>query len=31
MTPAQSNEWMVEHMFAKYPLGDLKTQKDPSL
>ena len=31
MTPAQSNEWMVEHMFPKYPLGDLKTQKDPSL
>ena len=24
MTPAQSNEWMEEHMFAKYPLGDLK-------
>ena len=31
MTPAQSNEWMVEHMFEKYPMGDLKTQKDPSL
>ncbi len=26
MTPAQSNEWMVEHMFAKYPLGDLTPQ-----
>ena len=24
MTPAQSNEWMVENMFAKYPLGELK-------
>ncbi len=24
LTPAQSNEWMVEHMFEKYPLGDLK-------
>lgn len=24
LTPAQSNEWMQEHMFAKYPLGDLK-------
>lgn len=24
MSPAQSNDWMVEHMFAKYPLGDLK-------
>ena len=24
MTPAQSNDWMVENMFAKYPLGDLK-------
>lgn len=24
MTPAKSNEWMAEHMFAKYPLGDLK-------
>lgn len=26
LTPAQSNEWMVEHMFAKYPLGDLKNE-----
>ena len=23
-TPVKSNEWMVEHMFAKYPLGDIK-------
>lgn len=26
LTPAQSNEWMAEHMFAKYPLGDLKNE-----
>ena len=24
LTPAQANEWMTEHMFEKYPLGDLK-------
>lgn len=24
MTPAASNDWMEEHMFEKYPLGDLK-------
>lgn len=24
MSPAKSNEWMVEHMTEKYPLGDLK-------
>jgi len=24
LTPAQSNDWMVEHMFEKYPLGTLK-------
>lgn len=24
MTPAQSNEWMAQHMTEKYPLGDLK-------
>lgn len=24
MSPEKSNEWMVEHMFEKYPLGDLK-------
>ena len=27
MTPAKANEWMEENMFAKYPLGDLKTEK----
>lgn len=24
MSPSKSNEWMEEHMFVKYPLGDLK-------
>ena len=24
MTPAESNDWMVENMFPKYPMGDLK-------
>ncbi len=24
LTPQQANEWMVEHMFEKYPLGDMK-------
>ena len=24
MSPAQSNEWMMEHMTERYPLGDLK-------
>jgi 2-oxoglutarate ferredoxin oxidoreductase subunit beta len=24
MTPVKSNEWMVEHMFPYYPLGDIK-------
>lgn len=24
MTPAASNDWMVENMFPEYPLGDLK-------
>ncbi|MBD5233115.1 MAG: 2-oxoglutarate oxidoreductase [Bacteroidales bacterium] len=24
LSPAQANQWMEEHMFAKYPLGDLK-------
>ncbi len=29
MSPEKSNKWMEEHMFAKYPLGDLKnTVKD---
>ncbi|MCP9613021.1 thiamine pyrophosphate-dependent enzyme [Coprobacter tertius] len=26
MTPDQSNKWMEENMFAKYPLGDLKNE-----
>ena len=24
MTPEQANQWMEQHMFPKYPLGDLK-------
>lgn len=24
MSPVESNEWMAQHMFEKYPLGDLK-------
>lgn len=24
MSPAEANNWMVEHMFDKYPMGDLK-------
>ncbi|TSA23633.1 MAG: 2-oxoglutarate oxidoreductase [Bacteroidetes bacterium] len=24
MTPVQANQWMEEHMFPKYPLGDIK-------
>lgn len=24
MSPEKANDWMVEHMFEKYPLGDLK-------
>ena len=24
MTPVKANQWMEEHMFAKYPMGDLK-------
>jgi 2-oxoglutarate ferredoxin oxidoreductase subunit beta len=24
MSPEQANNWMAEHMFEKYPLGDLK-------
>ncbi|WP_329903721.1 thiamine pyrophosphate-dependent enzyme [Porphyromonas pogonae] len=23
-SPEKANEWMIEHMFAKYPIGDLK-------
>ncbi|MDE6269262.1 MAG: 2-oxoglutarate oxidoreductase [Muribaculaceae bacterium] len=26
MTPAQANDWMMEHMTERYPLGDLKNQ-----
>ena len=26
MTPNDSNEWMEEHMFPFYPLGDLKVE-----
>ena len=24
LTPAEANKWMAEHMFEKYPMGDLK-------
>ena len=27
MSPEKANEWMVEHMFPMYPLGDLKDVK----
>lgn len=30
MTPAQANQWMTEHMFEKYPLGDLKNTVEKS-
>ena len=26
MTPDQANKWMEQHMFEKYPLGDLKNE-----
>ena len=26
MSPEASNNWMAEHMFEKYPLGDLKNE-----
>lgn len=26
LSPEKANEWMVEHMFEKYPLGDLKNE-----
>ena len=26
MSPANANDWMVENMFPKYPLGDLKNE-----
>ncbi|MCC8176178.1 MAG: thiamine pyrophosphate-dependent enzyme [Bacteroidales bacterium] len=29
MSPVDSNKWMEEHMFAKYPLGDLKNTVKP--
>ena len=28
MTPVQSNQWMEEHMFPFYPLGDIKVPSD---
>lgn len=27
LSPVKANEWMVEHMFPYYPLGDLKDEK----
>lgn len=27
MSPEKANNWMEEHMFAKYPLGDLKDEE----
>jgi 2-oxoglutarate ferredoxin oxidoreductase subunit beta len=24
MTPNEANEWMEEHMFSYFPLGDIK-------
>ncbi len=30
MTPVQANDWMVEHMFKKYPIGDLKNTVNPA-
>lgn len=29
MSPVKSNQWMEEHMHAKYPLGDLKNTVKP--
>ena len=26
LTPAQSNDWMVDNMFPSYPMGDLKNE-----
>ena len=26
LSPVKANEWMVEHMFPYYPLGDLKDE-----
>ncbi|MDE6696999.1 MAG: 2-oxoglutarate oxidoreductase [Muribaculaceae bacterium] len=28
MTPEKANEWMAQHMFEKYPLGDLKVSEN---
>ncbi len=28
LSPEKANEWMVENMFAKYPLGDLKNREE---
>ena len=28
MSPAKSNEWMAEHMFEHYPLGDIKNTQE---
>ena len=28
LIPEKANEWMVENMFAKYPLGDLKNKEE---
>mgnify|MGYP000878137184 CR=1 FL=1 len=28
MSPVESNKWMEEHMFAAYPLGDIKLPKE---
>ena len=28
MTPDDANKWMVENMFEKYPLGDIKNTVD---
>ncbi len=28
LAPEKANEWMVENMFAKYPLGDLKNKEE---
>ena len=27
-TPDEANKWMVENMFEKYPLGDIKNTVD---
>ena len=24
LSPVEANKWMTEHMFEKYPLGDIK-------